>query len=150
MDALRDAIHRYIPQASKCLSSNNDAPKSEIAKRLDLLPLDTAENAKGPGTTGDKTLRQLTPNQRGDHGATTMNDSDLVQLRGGLVLPLGAIQLALELESRGLRIALDGDAVVISPRQLLTDADRVLIRRWKLHLQAMVNYDADTLDAPRQ
>lgn len=38
---------------------------------------------------------------------------------------------------------LDGDMLVIGPRTLLTDRDREQIRRWKLHLMAIVTYDAN-------
>jgi hypothetical protein len=74
-----------------------------------------------------------------------MSSSDFVTLRGGLTLPLAALQLAWDLEDRGLHLTLDGDGDVLSvgPGDRLTDADRALIRRWKPHLLAIVAYDAD-------
>jgi len=61
----------------------------------------------------------------------------------GLILPLAPLLLALDLEHRGCRMELDGDILVIGPRTLLTDRDREQIRRWKLHLMAIVTYDAN-------
>lgn len=74
-----------------------------------------------------------------------MSRSDLVVLRGGLTLPLPAVRLALGLEARGLHLRIeDGDVLVVGPRDRLTDEDRTLIRRWKLHLLTIVAYDAGT------
>jgi hypothetical protein len=35
------------------------------------------------------------------------------------------------------------DVLVVGPRTRLTDDDRALIRKWKLHLLAIIAYDAD-------
>ena len=73
------------------------------------------------------------------------NSSDaFVLLKGGLVLPLAAVQFALDLEQRGLQLRVeDGDVLFVGPKNRLTDDDRVRIRRWKLHLLAIASYDAD-------
>lgn len=64
-----------------------------------------------------------------------------VTLRGGLVVPLDAFNLALDLERRGARIELaDGDRLWVRPRSVLTDADREAIRRWRHHFRAIVSY----------
>ena len=76
-----------------------------------------------------------------------MNSSEFVVLRGGLTLPLPALQLAWELETRGLHVERDGDRLFVGPRELLTDADRCRIRRWKRHLLAIASYDAEALEA---
>jgi hypothetical protein len=68
--------------------------------------------------------------------------SDFVTLRAGLALPLAAVRLALDLEARGLHLGVNGDMLWVGPRDLLTDDDRELIRRWKPHLLAIVAYDA--------
>lgn len=68
---------------------------------------------------------------------------DFVTLRSGLTLPLAAIQLAFDLENRGLRLRIDGDSLSVGPGDRLTDADRALIRRWKPHLLAIVAYTPD-------
>lgn len=71
-----------------------------------------------------------------------MSASDFVVLPG-LTLPLAAVQLALDLENRGLRLTIDdGDVLVVGPRERLTSADRKAIRLWKRHLLAIVSYDA--------
>jgi hypothetical protein len=79
-----------------------------------------------------------------------MSRSDFVTLRGGLTLPLGAVQLALDLEQRGLHLRReDGDVLFVGPRERLTDDDRAGLRRWKRHLLAILEYDADAHEAPQ-
>jgi hypothetical protein len=75
----------------------------------------------------------------------TMSDSRFVTLRGGLTLPFAAVRFAWNLEDRGVRLSFDSAADVLSvgPRELLTDDDRALIRRFKPHLIALVGYNAD-------
>lgn len=75
--------------------------------------------------------------------------SNFVTLKGGLVLPLAAIKLALDLEARGLHLACDGEDLLVGPSVKLTDDDREQIKRWKLHLKAILAYDADSVDAPQ-
>ena len=73
-----------------------------------------------------------------------MSRSDFVTLRGGLTLPLAAVQLALDLEQRGLHLRReDGDVLFVGPRERLTDDDRAGLRKWKLHLLAILAHDAD-------
>ena len=67
-----------------------------------------------------------------------MNGSELVMLKTGLVVPMPAVLLALDLEHRGCRLEVDDDALVVSPRDLLNDDDRAQIRRWRVHLKAIV------------
>ena len=73
--------------------------------------------------------------------ASERTTTAFVVLKGGLTLPLEALKLAWALEDRGATFAVDGeDLVVDGPSGLLTDADQVAIRRWKLHLMAMATY----------
>jgi hypothetical protein len=66
-----------------------------------------------------------------------------VLLKGGLAVPVTALQLALDLESRGIVLTVEGrDLVVDDPAEQLGEGDRALIRRWKLHLMAIVTYRA--------
>ena len=66
-----------------------------------------------------------------------------VVLKGGLTVPLEALQLAWSLEARGATVGVDGiDLIVEGPRGLLTDADQVAIRRWKRQLMAIAAYRA--------
>ena len=72
-----------------------------------------------------------------------MSASDYVTLKGGLVVPTSAVLLALDLENRGCQMRIDeDDSLVVSPRELLSDADRVQIRKWRTHLKAIVGYEA--------
>jgi hypothetical protein len=75
-----------------------------------------------------------------------MSASDFVLLKGGLTLPVAVVRLALTFEERGITLRVDGDSLLVGPRERLTDADRELIRRWKLHLLALLAYDADATD----
>jgi hypothetical protein len=70
-----------------------------------------------------------------------------VHLRGGLTVPLLAVQLALDLEHRGFTMALDeGQRFTIEATADLTDEDRASIDRWRLHLAAILAYDADAAE----
>jgi hypothetical protein len=69
-----------------------------------------------------------------------LNASEFVTLIDGPTLPLQALQLAWDLEDRGVVLSIrDGD-LCAGPRRLLTDADREAIRRWRKHLMAIVAY----------
>jgi hypothetical protein len=68
--------------------------------------------------------------------------SDFVTLRGGLTLPWPAVQLALDLEQRGLSITVDGDDLIVRPKGQLTAEDRDGLRRWKRHVVALLMYRA--------
>jgi hypothetical protein len=64
--------------------------------------------------------------------------ADFVQLRG-LTLPVAAVALALDLERRGIHLrSEDGHALLVGPPERMTDDDRVGVRRWKLHLLALL------------
>ena len=70
--------------------------------------------------------------------------TDFVPLKGGLVVPTPALLLALELERRGFRMSLDRDQQFhIEPSPALSEADLIGIQRWRLHLGAIVGYEAD-------
>ena len=74
--------------------------------------------------------------------------TDYIVLYGcGLILPRAAIELALDLERRGLQLrSEDGAVLFVGPRDRLTDDDRIGIRRWKTHLLALLHY-LDQADA---
>jgi len=70
---------------------------------------------------------------------------DLVDLAGGLVLPLEACQLAWRLESDGWEFSVDGETLRLrrsDGRQdcVLSDSDREGVKQWKKHLIAAVSY----------
>lgn len=78
-----------------------------------------------------------------------MSRSEFVVLPG-LTVPLEVVQLALDLEQRGVHlIREDGDVLLVGPRERVTDDDRVQLRRWKRHLLAIMAYDADGKGRPQ-
>jgi hypothetical protein len=58
--------------------------------------------------------------------------------KGGLTVPVAALQLALDLEARGCHLLLDGDGLPIGPRERVTDEDRAGICCWRDHLRAIL------------
>lgn len=67
--------------------------------------------------------------------------SDLVCLRGGLVVPVGALQILWALEDRGFTLKRDADGyLVVAPRERLTSADFTAIRRHRNELLALLDY----------
>jgi hypothetical protein len=67
-----------------------------------------------------------------------MSACDFVTLNDGLVVPLPALQTLWHLEDRGVTLRLDGDSIVANPGSRLTNEDRVAIRRWRLHVVAIL------------
>ena len=64
-----------------------------------------------------------------------------VTLRDGPTLPLPVLQLAWNLEDRGVTLSLTpGGILSLAPTSVLTDADRVAIHRWRQHLTALTDY----------
>jgi hypothetical protein len=68
------------------------------------------------------------------------SDPVLVVLKSGLSVPVDALTLLWRLEDRGLSLRPDGDALVVSPREHLTDDDRAAIRQHRDELLALVRY----------
>jgi hypothetical protein len=67
-------------------------------------------------------------------------DVELIPLKNGPAVPAPALKLAWELEERGCRFELEGETLIISPRRLLTDADREAIKAWKPDLVRIIAY----------
>lgn len=67
-----------------------------------------------------------------------------VTLAGGLTLPREAIELAIDLELRGCTFTVEGDRLTVRPRSRLTPADVAAVKRWKLHLRALLEYQPPT------
>jgi hypothetical protein len=64
-----------------------------------------------------------------------------VQLKDGPVLPVAPCLLALELEERGFTMRREGGNVLsVQPYDPLTSYDYARIRRWKIHLLAILDY----------
>ena len=57
----------------------------------------------------------------------------------GIIVPMEAAKLALDLEYRGVRLVPEGpDGLLVGPKALITDDDRTAIRKWRLHLRAIL------------
>ena len=70
-----------------------------------------------------------------------MNASDrFISLRGGLVVPVEPLLLALDLEARGFLMKPDGEDLIVSPFSQLTAEDCRQLRRWKHHVIALIAY----------
>jgi hypothetical protein len=69
-------------------------------------------------------------------------DREFVYLQRGLVVPRAAVDLALGLESRGLRLSADGDDLLVDGDGL-TPADIANLQRFKDHVLLVVRYVAD-------
>jgi len=64
----------------------------------------------------------------------------LVTLSGGLVVPLPVLKFVWALEDRGAQFSLDGDEILVRPKGLLTDRDRVAIRSFRQDVLAVLRY----------
>lgn len=74
------------------------------------------------------------------------SESDqFIHFKGGLVLPMPAVMLALDLEARGCRMRTEGADLLVTPHTLLTDEDVRALKRWKHHIMALVSYEPPTL-----
>lgn len=71
-----------------------------------------------------------------------MNSSErFVTLRTGPAVPVECLRLAWDLEARGCRFALTSTGRLdVSPRHLLTEADRAGLRRWRDHLVMLLDH----------
>ena len=73
--------------------------------------------------------------------------SELVELRGGLIVPVEAYELVCRLTvERNLTLTVDGDRLRVSGppgiAPALTDDEVAGIKRWKPHLIALMQYRA--------
>jgi hypothetical protein len=64
-----------------------------------------------------------------------------VILRGGLTVRVAAVDLLLSLEARGITLARDGEFLVLTENaDRASEEDRQLIRWYKPHLLALIDY----------
>lgn len=71
-----------------------------------------------------------------------MSASDrFVHLQRGLIVPLPACELVLDLEQRGLKLWLEGGDVLVEGRDL-TREDVANLKRWKPHVLLLLAYVA--------
>ena len=69
-------------------------------------------------------------------------------MKGGLSVPLSALDLLWRLEREGFDIRIDGDgSVLIGPRQRLSQHDREAITEYRDYLRALVRYCETVRDA---
>ncbi len=76
--------------------------------------------------------------------------AQVIDLKNGPTLPIAVFELALALETRGFTFQAVGDQLRVIPprdtngteRDTLSEIDREAIKKWKLHLLAVVDYDA--------
>ena len=81
---------------------------------------------------------------------TTLGGSDgHVILCGGLAVPVAPILLLSELADRGVECWREGDDVCVRPWQDVTDEERAALRRWKLHVLALLDYEPPVLFTSR-
>ena len=72
---------------------------------------------------------------------TTAPDSELVSLRGGLVVPVEALRVLWQLEERSFDVRLADDGVLlVAPASRLTIADRAAIAEHRDELRLLVAY----------
>jgi len=110
---------------------------------------DIALEVQGDRLVVDAPIGTLTPEHiaelaRHKPALMALLTQTFVTLKNGPTLPMPAIALALDLERRGFRLSLDADGhVIVEPTATLTETDLAAIRRWRLHLGAIVAYSAD-------
>lgn len=64
----------------------------------------------------------------------------IVELNGGLAVPLAALQLLWDLEARGFTLETHDGRLFVLPREQVTPADEGAIRRYRDHLVALVRH----------
>lgn len=69
-----------------------------------------------------------------------MTDSKRVVLRHGLSIPVRAVEVALDLERRGCHLEVDGQDILVGPRDRVTDEDRDTIRELKPWIVQLIRY----------
>jgi hypothetical protein len=73
----------------------------------------------------------------------TASPLETITLRGGLTIPLRALQIAWDLEERGISLRLhpaDAGRLLAAPSKLLTDTDRAAMRQYRKALAQIVAY----------
>ena len=128
---------------------------------LELLELARAKDIRlevhGDRLTLDAPEGAVTPELRAELRANKpalialLSPGRVVALKGGLVVPAPALQLALDLEARGIPLAVDADHQFIVPDKdrRLTAIDRAAIARWRHHLGALIEYRCPESELPQ-
>lgn len=88
-------------------------------------------------------LREALARRKPEFLALLAPVTEFVSLRGGLTVPRPALELALDLEARGLPLQTTPTGEFMIPTDpTLTEADRAGLVRWRRHLAALADYRA--------
>jgi hypothetical protein len=69
-----------------------------------------------------------------------MSASEFVRLSNGAYVPIVALRMLWRLENNGLSFRLDGEDLIVNPRGLFSDRDRLLVKEHKPDIVAIVRY----------
>lgn len=67
--------------------------------------------------------------------------ADLIELRGGLIVRVDAILLALDLEAKGHALTAKDGALLVSQGSTLTGEEKRLVKELRRHLLALAAYE---------
>lgn len=66
-----------------------------------------------------------------------------ITLKGGFVVRVEALRLAWRLEEIGVSMRVDGDALVLRPREHVPSEDVPLLRRYRREIMQIIQYTAE-------
>jgi hypothetical protein len=72
--------------------------------------------------------------------AVANRDDEILTLRDGLAASVAALRLGWALEDRGLKLRVDGDDLVVAPKQLLTPADIEALRKYRADIVRILRF----------
>jgi hypothetical protein len=106
-----------------------------------VLRVDGDELKMRPATRCPPALRVALRDQKPAIIALLAPDR-FITFKGGLTVPVAAWILALDLESRGIALAVDpADRACMMPSDpRVSPADRAAIQQWRVHLAAVLDY----------
>ena len=100
---------------------------------------------RGMPSRTSRTRRSTSPGTMLQLVEVALRATEYVTLRGGVDVPLRALQLAWKLEARGLQIGIDGEALTVGPKNRLTESDHRQIRAWRDELKAIAVYCSEVV-----
>lgn len=107
-------------------------------------------HVEAPASVVTPTLRDALQQHKADLLTLLAPVTEFVTLRGGLVLPVPALQVALDLERRGCTLRMDEQQdVIVDPNPALTEMDWAAIHRWRRHLAAILRYECPGGELPQ-
>ena len=72
----------------------------------------------------------------------TDGGGEVVTLLGGIPVAVDVLRFAWGLEERGVELRVDGDALVVRPKQILSDADVVFLKQHRAELKRIATHRA--------